>query len=58
MTLTTYLLYLAAVAVLVLSPGPTMLMCMTNAVNHGASKAMASASGSLTAVLGVMALSS
>lgn len=58
MTLSTYLLYLAAVALLVLSPGPTMLMSMTNAVNHGAVKAMASASGSVTAVLGVMILSS
>ena len=35
MTLSTYLLYLAAVALLVLSPGPTMLMCVTNAINHG-----------------------
>jgi threonine/homoserine/homoserine lactone efflux protein len=58
MTLSTYLLYLAAVALLVLSPGPTMLMSMTNAVNHGAPKAMASACGSVTAVLGVMVLSS
>lgn len=58
MTLPTYLLYLAAVALLVLSPGPTMLMSMTNAVNHGAAKAMASACGSVTAVLGVMILSS
>jgi threonine/homoserine/homoserine lactone efflux protein len=58
MTLPIYLLYLAAVALLVLSPGPTMLMSMTNAVNHGARKAMASACGSVTAVLGVMTLSS
>ena len=58
MTLSTYLLYLAAVALLVVSPGPTMLMSMTNAVNHGAGKAMASAAGSVTAVLGVMILSS
>ena len=58
MTLSTYALYLAAVALLVLSPGPTMLMSMTNAVNHGARKAMASAAGSVTAVLGVMILSS
>lgn len=58
MTLSTYFLYLAAVALLVLSPGPTMLMSMTNAVNHGARKAMASAAGSVTAVLGVMILSS
>lgn len=57
MTLTTYLLYLAAVALLVLSPGPTMLMCITTAIHHGPRKAMLSASGSITAVLGVMLLS-
>ena len=57
MTLTTYLLYLAAVAVLVLSPGPTMLTCMTTALNEGKSGAMAAAVGSISAVLGVMALS-
>jgi threonine/homoserine/homoserine lactone efflux protein len=58
MTLSTYLLYLAAVALLVLSPGPTMLMSMTNAIAHGAPKAMASASGSITAALGMILLSS
>ncbi|MBR1144252.1 LysE family translocator [Bradyrhizobium sp. AUGA SZCCT0431] len=57
MTLTTYLLYLAAVAVLVLSPGPTMLTCMTTALNEGKSGALAAAVGSISAVLGVMALS-
>ena len=57
MTLTTYLLYLAAVALLVLSPGPTMLMCITTAIHHGPRKAMLSACGSVTAVLGVMVLS-
>lgn len=35
-----------------------MLMSMTNAVNHGVGKAMASATGSVTSVLGVMTLSS
>ena len=58
MTLTTYLLYLAAVALLVLSPGPTMLMSITNAIGHGSPKAISSAAGSVTAVLGVMLLSS
>ncbi len=58
MSITSYLLYLAAVALLVLTPGPTMLMSMTNAITHGAPKAMASCSGSVTAVLGVMLLSS
>ena len=57
MTLTTYLLYLAAVALLVLSPGPTMLMCVTTAIHHGPRKALLSAGGSVTAVLGVMMLS-
>ncbi len=57
MTLTTYLLYLAAVALLVLSPGPTMLMCITTALNHGPRKAMTSVAGSVSAVLCVMLLS-
>ena len=57
MSLTTYLLYLAAVAVLVLSPGPTMLMCMTTALNKGKASALAAAVGSISAVLGVMTLS-
>jgi len=57
MTLTTYLLYTASVALLILSPGPTMLMCVTNAVNHGSRRAMTSVAGSVSAVLGVMLLS-
>jgi threonine/homoserine/homoserine lactone efflux protein len=57
MSLTTYSLYLAAVAVLVLSPGPTMLMCMTTALNEGKSSAIAAAAGSISAVLGIMTLS-
>jgi threonine/homoserine/homoserine lactone efflux protein len=57
MTLATYLLYLAAVALLVLSPGPTMLMCMTNALNHGPRRAMTSVAGAVTAILGIMLLS-
>lgn len=57
MTLSTYLLYVAAVALLILTPGPTMLMCMTNALNHGPRRAMTSVAGAVTAVLGVMLLS-
>ena len=45
MTLSTYLLYVAAVALLILTPGPTMLMCMTNALNHGPRRAMTSVAG-------------
>ena len=57
MTLTTYFLYLAAVALLIITPGPTMLMCMTNSLNHGPRKAMTSVAGSVGAVLCVMLLS-
>jgi threonine/homoserine/homoserine lactone efflux protein len=57
MSMTTYSLYLAAVAVLVLSPGPTMLTCMTTALNKGRSSALATAVGSISAVVGVMTLS-
>ncbi len=57
MSLMTYLLYLAAVAALVLSPGPTMLMCMTTKLNASRSSAIAASVGSISAVLGVMTLS-
>ena len=57
MTLSSYLLYLAAVALLVLSPGPTMLMCITTALNYGPRQAMTGVAGSVSAVLGVMLLS-
>ncbi|MBG9387102.1 LysE family translocator [Caenimonas aquaedulcis] len=57
MTLSTYLLYVVAVALLIVTPGPTMLMCMTNALNHGPRRAMTSVAGAVTAVLGVMVLS-
>jgi threonine/homoserine/homoserine lactone efflux protein len=57
MNLSTYLLYVAAVALLIVTPGPTMLMCMTNSLNHGPRRAMTSVAGAVTAVLGVMLLS-
>jgi threonine/homoserine/homoserine lactone efflux protein len=57
MSLATYLLYLAAVAVLVVSPGPTMLMCMTTALNEGKSSALVAAVGSISAALGIMLVS-
>lgn len=57
MTLTTYLLYLSAVALLVLCPGPTMLMCTSTAIHHGPRKAMLLAGASVTTGLGVMLLS-
>jgi threonine/homoserine/homoserine lactone efflux protein len=57
MALSSYLVYVVAVTLLILTPGPTMLMCMTNAINHGPRRALTSVAGSVTAVLGVMALS-
>ena len=57
MSLPTYLLYLAAVALLIVTPGPTMLMCMTNAVNHGQRPALASTAGALVASVFIMLLS-
>jgi threonine/homoserine/homoserine lactone efflux protein len=57
MTLAAYLLYVAAVLLLIVTPGPTMLMCMTNSLNHGPRRAMTSVAGAVTAVLCVMTLS-
>jgi len=57
MTLSTYLLYFVAVTLLTLTPGPTMLMTLTNSVNHGPWRALASLSGSLAANMVIMALS-
>jgi homoserine/homoserine lactone efflux protein len=57
MTLSTYLLYLLAVSLLIITPGPTMLMTLTNSVNHGPWRALASLSGALAANFAIMMLS-
>lgn len=57
MSLQTWLLYVAAVFVLTVTPGPSVLMCVTNGVHYGASRAFFSAIGSVTAVVGIMACS-
>src|ERR1700750_1372192 len=57
MTLSTYLIYLVAVTLLTITPGPTMLMTLTNSVNHGPWRALASLSGSLAANMVSMMLS-
>jgi threonine/homoserine/homoserine lactone efflux protein len=57
MSLQTWLLYVAAVFVLTVTPGPSVLMCVTNAVNHGARRTFFSAIGSVTAVVGIMTCS-
>jgi threonine/homoserine/homoserine lactone efflux protein len=57
MTLSTWLLYVAAVFVLTVTPGPTVLMCISTAINLGPRKALVATIGSTTAIVGIMALS-
>lgn len=57
MTLTTWLLYCAAVLVLTITPGPSVLMCIATSVNHGPRRALVAAAGSTTAIVGLMTLS-
>jgi homoserine/homoserine lactone efflux protein len=57
MTFSTYLIYVVAVTLLTITPGPTMLMTLTNSVNHGPWRALASLSGSLAANMVIMMLS-
>jgi threonine/homoserine/homoserine lactone efflux protein len=57
MTISTWLLYVAAVFVLTVTPGPSVLMCISTSVNFGVRKAMLAALGSTTAIVGIMALS-
>lgn len=49
MLLQTWMLYVAAVFVLTITPGPSVLMCVTNSVKYGVRRASASALGSITA---------
>lgn len=57
MTLTAWLLYVAAVLVLTVTPGPSVLMCISTSVNLGPRKALVASLGSTTAIVGIMALS-
>ena len=57
MSLGTWSLYVAAVLILTLSPGPSVLMCVSTSVNLGTRHAMVAAAGSTTAIVGIMALS-
>jgi threonine/homoserine/homoserine lactone efflux protein len=57
MSLQTFLLYVAAVFVLTVTPGPAVLMCITNGIHHGTRRALVSALGSITAVCCIMAVS-
>jgi threonine/homoserine/homoserine lactone efflux protein len=57
MTLSTWLIYVAAVFVLTVTPGPSVLMCVSTSVNLGPRKAFITSLGSTSAIVGLMALS-
>ena len=57
MTLSTWLLYVVAVLVLTVTPGPSVLMCVSTSVNLGARKALIASFGSTTAIVSIMVLS-
>lgn len=57
MSLSTYLLYALAVTLLIVTPGPTMLMTLANSLNHGPWRALASLAGALAANCAIMMLS-
>lgn len=57
MTLSAWLLYVAAVLVLTVTPGPSVVMCISTSVNLGPRKALVASLGSTTAIVGIMALS-
>ncbi|MES2105001.1 MAG: LysE family translocator [Pseudomonadota bacterium] len=52
-----WLLYVAAVFVLTVTPGPSVLLCITNGIHFGARRTFASAVGSITAVCMIMLVS-
>lgn len=57
MTLATWLVYVAAVLVLTVTPGPSVLMCISTSVQFGPRRALTAALGSTTAIVGIMVLS-
>lgn len=57
MTLQTFLLYVVAVFVLTVTPGPSVLMCVTNGIHYGVRRAFVGALGSVTAVCLIMLVS-
>ena len=57
MTLSTWLLYVAAVLILTLTPGPSVLMCISTSVQHGPRRALIASLGSTSAIACIMVLS-
>lgn len=57
MLLSTWLLYVAAVLVLTVTPGPSVFICVSKSVQAGPRQAAWVALGSTSAIVGIMALS-
>lgn len=57
MTLSIWFLYVAAVLVLTVTPGPSVLMCISTSVQHGPRNAMIASLGSTSAIACIMLLS-
>ncbi len=57
MLLSIWLVYVAAVFVLTVTPGPSVLMCISTAVQFGAKNALLAALGSTIAIASLMTLS-
>jgi len=57
MPLNTWLVFVAAVFVLTVTPGPSVLMAVSTSVNRGFRQAVLAALGSTSAIVGIMALS-
>lgn len=57
MTFSTWILYVAAVLILTATPGPSVLMCISTSVQHGARRAMLASLGSTSAIACIMFLS-
>ena len=57
MTLSVWLFYVAAVLVLTVTPGPSVLMCISTSVQHGPRHAIIASLGSTLAIACIMLLS-
>ena len=57
MSIDTWLLYVLAVLVLTITPGPAVLMCITNSINVGARLTLFPALGNITSLIAIMSCS-
>ncbi|MFZ6720020.1 LysE family translocator [Undibacterium sp. Ji49W] len=57
MSIDTWLLYVLAVLVLTITPGPAVLMCVTNSINSSARMTLYPALGNITSLIGIMSCS-